>query len=341
MTAPTSPFLTFDTHIDIPWPDQADMMALQTPRKVDYHKSRKGGLTTLCLAAYIPQGPITEAGHAEAFERARAMLTSITELEKRSTPETPLSICRTAESIIEARKSNALAIVPVIENGYALGTNVENVGFFARNFGIRYITLTHNGHNAIADAAIAREDLGDTDSRHGGLSSLGREMIQAMNDHGVLIDVSHAARSTMMQAAEASSTPIVASHSCARALCDHPRNLDDEQLLKLRDTGGVIQITAMGSFLRKGGGGTLEDLVSHVRYVADKIGVSHVGVSSDFDGGGGIEGWNDASQTAHVTHALQRAGFHGDELNAVWGGNMLRLLHTAETKAQSFVPHAS
>lgn len=334
MTTATSPFLTFDTHIDIPWPDQGDMMLPKTARKVDYHKARQGGLSSVCLAAYIPQGPLTPEGHAAAFQRAQDMLSTITALPQKSTPETPLSLCRTAQSIIDARKANALAIIPVIENGHALGHDIENVGFFAQKFGVRYITLTHNGHNALADAAIPRADLGDAETLHGGLSSFGKRAIRAMNDHGILVDVSHAARSTMMQATEISSTPIVASHSCARALCDHPRNLDDDQLLRLRDTGGVIQITAMGSFLRKGGGGTLQDLVRHVQYVADKIGSAHVGVSSDFDGGGGIPDWEDASQTTNVTKALQQAGFVDQELTAIWGGNMLRLLQTAETKAK-------
>nr|WP_294917783.1 dipeptidase [uncultured Neokomagataea sp.] len=334
MTAAISPFLTFDTHIDIPWPDQGDMMNPETTRKVDYHKARQGGLHSVCLAAYIPQGPLSKAGHAEAFQRAQDMLSVITSLPKHASPSTPLRICRTADSIIQAKKEGVLAVVPVIENGYAIGEDPENVGFFAQNLGVRYITLTHNGHNALADAAIARADLGDAPTRHGGLSPIGRRAITAMNEHGVVIDVSHAARSTMMQATDVSETPIVASHSCARALCDHPRNLDDEQLLRLRDTGGVIQITAMGSFLRKGGGGTLNELVQHVRYVADKIGVQHVGVSSDFDGGGGIPGWEDASQTHNVTQALVKAGFVNDELNAIWGGNMLRLLHAAETHAK-------
>ncbi len=309
-------------------------MASETLRKVDYHKARKGGLHSVCLAAYIPQGPLTAEGHAEAFQRAQDMLSVITSLPQHTTPSTPLRLCHTADSIIKARKDGDFAVVPVIENAYAVGENPENIGFFAKNFGVRYITLTHNGHNALADAAIARSDLGDAPTRHGGLSAIGRAVITAMNEHGIVIDVSHAARSTMMQATEISTTPIVASHSCVRTLCDHPRNLDDDQLLRLRDTGGVIQITAMGSFLRKGGGGTLDDLINHVRYVADKIGSQHVGISSDFDGGGGIQGWADASQTHNVTQALVKAGFVNDELNAIWGGNMLRLLHSAEVHAK-------
>ncbi|MFT8806890.1 dipeptidase [Gluconobacter sp.] len=321
--------LTLDSHIDIPWPDREDAWAEETPRQVNVPKTRKGGLRAVCLAAYIPQGPRDDAGHADGWERVQGMLDVISGLDGGQ----GVRVCRTAADVRAAYKADDLAVIPAIENGHALGGRPERIAELARRYGVRYMTLTHNGHNALADAAIPRRDLADAETLHGGLSDLGREAIAQMNRSGVLTDVSHAAKSTMMQASEVSSTPVFASHSCARALCDHPRNLDDEQLDRLQETGGLIQVTAMGSFLKKGGGGTVEDLVRHVAYIADRIGVEHVGISSDFDGGGGIPGWKDATETANVTRALQAAGFSDADIAAIWGGNMLRLLETAEEAA--------
>ncbi|AAW62005.1 Membrane-bound dipeptidase [Gluconobacter oxydans 621H] len=325
--------LTLDSHIDIPWPDRQDAWAEETPRQVNVPKTRKGGLRAVCLAAYIPQSPRDEAGHAEGWERVQGMLDVIAGLEGRQ-GDHGARVCRTAADVRAAYKAGDLAVIPAIENGHGLGGRPERIAELARRYGVRYMTLTHNGHNALADAAIPRKDLADNETLHGGLSDLGRETIAQMNRSGVLVDVSHAAKSTMMQATEVSSTPVFASHSCARALCDHPRNLDDEQLDRLKETGGLIQVTAMGSFLKKGGGGTVEDLVRHVSYIADRIGVEHVGISSDFDGGGGIPGWKDATETANVTRALQAAGFSDEDISAIWGGNMLRFLETAERAAE-------
>ena len=321
--------LTFDTHIDIPWPDMNDAWSSDNPRKVDVRKCHQGKLRSVCLAAYIPQGPRDEAGHEEAWERVQAMLKVINSLGGEQ-DGLAARVCRTAQDVRSAFKNNTLAIVPAIENGHALGGVPARIGQLARDYGVRYMTLTHNGHNVLADAAIPLKSLNDVTALHGGLSELGRETIREMNRHGVLVDVSHTAKSTMMQASELSTTPVFASHSCVRSLCDHPRNLDDEQLDRLKETDGLIQITAMRSFLRKGGGGTVEDLVRHVAYVAERIGVRHVGVSSDFDGGGGIPGWEDATETRNVTRALQAAGFGPDDLSAIWGGNMLRLMEKAE-----------
>ena len=322
--------LTLDTHIDIPWPDRNDAWASSSPRQVDVHKATKGGLRAVCLAAYIPQTSRDAEGHDAAWDRVQAMLKVINGLGGIH-DALSAKVCRTASDIREAATTpGTLAIMPAVENGHAIGGDPSRIALLARDYGVRYMTLTHNGHNALADAAIPRADLGDDPTLHGGLSALGREAIGEMNRHGILVDVSHTSKATMMQAVAQSSTPVVASHSCARALCDHPRNLDDEQLDLLKATGGLIQITAMGSFLKKGGGGTLADLARHVSYVAKRIGIEHVGVSSDFDGGGGIEGWQDASETPAVTRALLAEGFDEKQIAAIWGGNMLRLLENAE-----------
>lgn len=334
-------FITFDTHIDIPWPERTsdgfpawegpkenDIWALDTQRRFSFPKARQGALNAACLAAYIPQSFLSLEGYQSAWRRACAMLQTIHDsVTAVSGDESGIYLCRTADDIRSAIQHGHIAVLPVVENGYAVGEDPTQVSVLARKYGVRYITLTHNGHNQLADSAIAR---GESAQKHGGLSALGRDVISEMNRYGVVVDVSHASKDSMMQAVEYSQTPVIASHSCIRALCDHPRNLDDKQLDLLRATGGVVQVTAMGAFLKKGGGGTLNDMMEHILYAARRIGVEHVGLSSDFDGGGGIKGWQDASQTAQVVDALKQVGFDESEQRAICGENMIRILEEAD-----------
>ena len=321
--------LTLDTHIDIPWPD-GPAFAADTTRRVDLPKMRRGHLAAGCFAAYIPQGRRTDEGHQAAFDRALAMLDAI-----HAMAQGEARLCRTADAIEQAWRDRAIAIIPAVENGYAIGTDPARLRALAAR-GVRYVTLTHNGHNALADSAVPRLELGDAAEEHGGLSALGRSAIAEMNRLGVLADVSHASRRAMLAAAEASRTPVVASHSCIRALADHPRNLDDEQLDVLRDVGGVVQVTAMPAFLRPGGkveSVSPADFADHVDYAVRRIGLAHVGISSDFDGGGGFAGWRDASESPAITAELAGRGYDAGALAALWGGNFLRVLRLAEQRA--------
>ncbi len=329
--------LTLDSHIDIPWPDGDDPFLRSATRRVDLPKMREGGVSAGCFAAYIPQGPRDAAGHEAARTRAFAMLDRIAEMDA-SRDGLRAALCTSADAIEQAHARQVLAVVPAIENAYAFGTDLSVIAAF-RARGVRIVTLTHNGHNAIADSAIPRRDLGDQETLHGGLSRLGYEAVAEMNRQGMLVDVSHLSRQGMLQAVRLSSTPVVATHSCVRALCDHRRNLDDTQLDALRDSGGLIQITAMPGFLRprgvkeNGAPADVADLVDHLDYVVQRIGTAHVGLSSDFDGGGAIEGWRDASQSQAVTAELLRRGYGEAEIAAFWGGNLLALLRAAERAA--------
>ena len=329
--------LTLDSHIDIPWPatPEDDPFTETRARRVDLPKMRRGGVRAGCFAAYVPQGRRDAEGHAAAGARVLAMLEAIGGMAG-TRGDLAARLCVTADAIESAHADGVIAVVPAVENGYAIG---EDLGLLAafRSRGACYVTLTHNGHNALADSAIPRRDLGDSLTLHGGLSPLGREAVGEMNRLGLLVDVSHLSRQSMLQAVMRSSTPVVATHSCVRSLCDHPRNLDDTQLDALRDTEGLIQITAMPSFLRPGAGvpqAGVSEFVDHLDYVAKRIGVAHVGISSDFDGGGAIGGWSDASESPAVTAELARRGYGHTEIAAFWGGNFLRLLRRAESASE-------
>jgi membrane dipeptidase len=325
--------LTLDSHIDIPWPGGADPFT-ETDRHVDLPKMRAGALDVGCFVAFVPQGPRTQADEAAATSRALAMLETINAM---GTTRNGLTarICATAQAVEDAVAEGAFAVVPAVENGHAIGRDLRNLARF-RELGVSYVTVTHNGHNALADSANPRRDLGDDATLHGGLSGLGREALAEMNRLGILIDVSHVSRQGMLQAVMLSRVPVVATHSCATALCDHPRNLDDQQLDALRDTGGVVQITAMPPFLRARGRSDtvgVGEFVDHVDYVVKRIGLAHCGISSDFDGGGAITGWRHAGESPNITKELVRRGYGAAEIAALWGGNFLRVMRQAEAYA--------
>lgn len=242
------------------------------------------------------------------------------------------------------------------------------------------MTLAHNGHNDITDSAQPRPELGDVEAEHGGVSEFGAQVIEEMNRLGIMVDVSHISKQAMLDAAKLSRAPVIASHSSARALADVPRNMDDEQLRALQANGGVIQVVALGSFVREDPpekvqalralreemgatsyrsfqamspeqrseyrrrraeldetwpAPTVADFVDHVDHAVQLIGIDHVGISSDFDGGGGVDGWRDASETFNVTLELVRRGYSEDEIRKLWGGNLLRVWREVERVAAS------
>ena len=323
--------LVLDTHIDIPWPESTGAGFTEaTKRCVDLGKMRAGGVAAGCFAAFVPQGRCDEVGHAAAVTRAQQMLGFIRTMGGEGT-----RTASTADEIEAAWRDRVPAVVPCVENGHALGGEPSNVAAL-RAQGVIYVTLTHNGHNALADSAIPRADLGDGPTRHGGLSEIGRAAIVEMNRHGVMIDIAHASRDTVRQAAEASRTPIVSTHSCVRALCDHPRNLDDAQLDLLRAVGGVIQVTTVPAFVRPQGKAetvTVADLLDHIDYAVARIGLEHVGIGSDFDGGGGVVGWRHAGESGAMTAGLLSRGYDAAAIGLLWGGNFLRVLRAVEAAA--------
>ena len=324
--------LAVDTHIDIPWPD-GPAFAEAGARRVDLPKMKRGGVGAGFFAAYVPQGPRTPAAEDDAFTRVCAMLRAIAQMG--AAPGARHAV--TTDEIEQVWRDGEVAIVACVENGYTIGTDLSRLAVL-RRLGARYLTITHNGHNALADSAIPRADLQDPASLHGGLSPLGRAAVAELNRLGMLADVSHLSREAALQLAGLSRAPVVATHSCVRALCDHPRNIDDETMDALRATGGVVQITAVSGFLRlkaKEEEVSVADVVDHIDYAVRRIGVAHVGIGSDFDGGGAVVGWRDASESANVTAELMRRGYDPAAIAALWGGNFLRALRAAEALAEA------
>ncbi len=325
--------VTMDTHIDIPWPTGPDPFQ-DGPRRVDLPKMVRGGVSAACFVAYVPQTTRTVAAEDAAYARAIAMLDQINRMEAMH-PPIPMRIAAGADAVVAAKRAGILAIVPCVENGFAVGADLGRIAEFRRR-GAIYMTMTHNGHNALADSCNPRRDLGDRETEHGGLSSLGRAAIGAMNKVGMLVDVAHTSRDTMVQAAEVSRSPIVSTHSCVSAICDHSRNMTDWQLDVIRDVKGVIQITAVSAFLKpnaKPGEVTVVDFADHIDHAVRRIGIDHVGISSDFDGGGGFSDWHDASQSPNITVELVRRGYDRGALEKLWGGNFLRVMRAAEALA--------
>jgi membrane dipeptidase len=313
--------LILDTHIDIRWPNPPDWTQDGT-MCVDLPKMIAGGVSAATFIAYVPQGPRDGVGLAAASARALAMLEHI-----RARADGRASrFCATPD---EVEQPGLPAVLSAVENGHAMGLDLGNIARW-RALGACYLTVTHDGHNMLSDSARPKRNLGDADSLHGGLSPLGRAAVAEMNRVGLLIDCSHVSKAGMMQAAGLSRVPIAVTHTACSALCPHPRNLDDEQLDVMRAVGGVAQVTAVAAFLRptppnQAARATVSDLVDHVDHAVRRIGLDHVGISSDFDGGGGVEGWMNAAETPNVTAELARRGYGPREIALLWSGNFLRV----------------
>ena len=381
--------VTLDTHKDIPTdfasvevpesPDERERFLDRTDpsrwgtAQVDFPKMRAGGLDCAFFIVYVPQGPLTAEGFARAREQALARFEAIHRMARRFPDD--IEIALTPDDVGRIAAAGKLVACIGIENGFAMGDDPAAVAEFHR-LGARYMSLTHNGHSQLGDSNTPEEPI------HGGLTELGERAIEEMNRHGILVDVSHAGKRTMLDALAVSRAPVIASHSSCAAVRPHSRNLDDEQLLALKENGGVIQMVAFDAYVvddseRRGeivalreeldlprrwrGQPTdtspeaaekrrvfrervaeiearhppadVADFVDHIDHAVALIGVEHVAISSDFDGGGGIVGWKDASETFAVTLELVQRGYSEAEIERIWSGNTLRIWREVEASA--------
>jgi membrane dipeptidase len=376
--------ITLDTHVDI---NPANFTASRNytqdlDTQVNLPKMMKGGLDAAFFIVYVGQGPLTPEGYDNAYKQAIEKFDAIHRLTKEIAPE-QIELALTAADVPRiAAKGKKVALIGV-ENAYPLGTDLGRIQEFYDR-GARYMSLAHNGHSQFADSNTGERE----GWMHNGLSELGRKAIAELNRVGIMIDVSHPSKQSMMQAVALSKAPVIASHSAVRALADHSRNMDDEQLLALKKNGGVIQVVAFAGYVKiqkpdsperaaaiaalrkefglpegrggRGGRGglnaltpekraayearmaeidkrlpgdpraTVADFVNHIDYAVKLIGIDHVGISSDFDGGGGVDGWNNAAETFNVTLELVRRGYTEEQIAKLWSGNLLRVMAEVE-----------
>ena len=317
--------LTLDTHCDTPMKfDQQIRFDHRDPRiLVDLHKMTEGHLDATIMVAYLRQLERDNSSLDAAFAKAERLLTEIEAMVADNRHS--VGIAYTPDDLYRLKREGRRALMLGIENGYAIGDDISRIEHFRRR-GVVYMTLCHNGDNDLCDSARGNAE-------HGGLSDLGRKAIHEMNRVGMMVDLSHAAESSFYQAIETSCTPIVCSHSSARALCDHPRNLTDDQLRILATSGGVVQTCLYDGFLRKEGGATIDDAVKHICHMVDIAGIDHVGIGTDFDGDGGIIGCADASEVINLTRRLLAEGFTEGDITKLWGGNFLRVMRIVQGKS--------
>lgn len=364
--------LTIDTHCDTPMRFSRtgfDLGKWNEKGCVDFPKMKAGGLDAEFFAIFIAQGPRTEEDFEREYQETLTIFDSIYSNVERY-PEMA-GIALTPDDALRLKADGRLAAFIGIENGYPVGLNISRIKEFY-DLGARYITLCHSSNNDICDSSTDPKG-----PEHGGLSTFGDEVVKEMNRVGMMIDVSHISDESFYDVLSITRVPVIASHSSCRALCESPRNLDDEMLQALKKNGGVIQICILSDYLKqpepnpeydtkmdslrdkwKALGpdlteaqreqrwneiseirdrylkrATVEDAVNHIQHVVDVIGIDYVGIGSDFDGGGGIDGCSDASMMKNITRELIRRGFSNDDIAKIWGGNFMRVMRQVQAAA--------
>lgn len=314
--------LTLDTHCDTPmFFGQHINFATRDPHiKVDLHKMTEGKQDATIMVAYLPQKERTDEALLAATAQADRLLNEIEEMVAMNC--TAVDIAYTPADLYRLKQDGKKAIMLGIENGYAIGKDIRNVERF-RNRGVVYMTLCHNGNNDICGSARYNDACE-------GVSEFGAQVIREMNRVGMMVDLSHAGEQSFYDTLAISQAPVVCSHSSCKALCDHPRNLTDEQLKAIARQGGVVQVCLYGGFLRKEGTATICDAIEHLNHMVNLIGIEHVGIGTDFDGDGGIIGCNDSSELINFTRHLLLERYDENAIRLIWGGNFLRVMEEVQ-----------
>jgi membrane dipeptidase len=367
---------TVDSHTDTPlllMRPGYDFMKRNDPdktrSKIDLPRMKEGGMDGIWFAVFIGQGPRTPEGNEDARLEALEICDTLAALVSRHPDE--LEFATKAADLKRIADKGKRAVYRGMENGYPIGNDLALLDTFY-NRGIRYVTLVHTNNNDICDSS------NDT-TEHGGLSVFGEQVVEKMNDLGMLVDLSHASDDSFYDVLKHSRAPVIASHSCARALCDNPRNLSDDMLLKLRENGGVIQMCIYTAYvktpepnpardsarrvLRQKYGSyydldqagkdaflvdlfaldrefprelaTVSDAVDHIDHIVELIGIDHVGIGTDFDGGGALADCYDVSQMGNITLELVRRGYSAGDIKKIWGGNLTRVFSEVEEAARA------
>lgn len=368
-----SKILSIDTHVDTPLRfvnSNFDLSVKHNSRedgsKLDFLRMKEGGLDAVFFAAFVGQGPRTPEGNAKAKESILRTIDSIKSklVQNNSIAELALN----ADDAYQIKKKGKRAVYIGMENGYPVGSDLSLIKTYY-DLGVRYITLCHTKNNDICDSSLEPDS-----AEHDGLSEFGKKVITEMNRVGMIIDISHVSDKAFYDVIELTNTPVIASHSCARTLCDNPRNLSDEMLRKLTENGGVIQICIFTEYLKTPEPNpardsvfqifreiyknyenlsneerakvraerieldkkfprklaTVSDVVDHIDHAVKIAGIDHVGIGTDFDGGGGVEGCYDVSEMKNITIELLRRGYSEEQIEKIWGGNFMRVFREVE-----------
>ncbi len=371
--------LTIDTHLDTPMrllDEDWDIGKFHPPGqqrrgRVDIPRIRQGGMDALFFAAFIGQRRRTGENYAWAQKETETLIAAIKNMCEN---HTGVALATKAHDAFENEKKGLISIYIGLENGFPLATDPANIEKYYR-MGVRYITLCHVRNNDICDSST---DPGGAE--HNGLSDFGKKVVAEMNRLGVIIDVSHISDRALYDVLDHSRAPVMASHSCARAVCDNPRNLDDDMLRELARHDGVLQICVLSEYVKKmpenpvreakldslrGIYGpwaditdeavkkkylaeyyavndkyprplaTVADVVDHIDHVVNLVGIDHVGIGTDFDGGGGLNGLDDISEMGNITAELVSRGYSKQQIEKIWGGNFLRVFRAVEKTASN------
>lgn len=321
-------YITLDSHTDTPmhFYPQFDLGS-SCRTLVDLTKMELGEVTASVMVAYLPQGELSPAGHQQARAQTEEILS---ELHRQVEAHSQRAIiARSAADVRRAKAEGKRAILPAIENGYAIGEDLSLLQHYRDRYGIAYMTLSHNGDNALCDAACKSAQT------HKGLSPLGRRAVEEMNRLGIIIDVSHTSPETVTDVLELSTQPIIASHSSARALCDHARNLTDQQICAIAAKGGVVQVCLYQGFIHQPSEqASILHAVEHIEHIIRLVGIEHVGIGSDFDGDGELVGCRSAEALIRLTMELLQRGYTPEQLALIWSGNFLRILEACQASKQ-------
>lgn len=314
--------LTLDSHCDTPmvFDQGVELCKRNTNSCVDLYKMYDGALDAAVMAAYLPQGGRSADELLEATITTDRMLA---EIRRQVEAAYSVQIATIPKDLFNNKMLNRKSIMLGIENGYAIGKDLSNIERY-RKEGVVYMTLCHNGDNDICDSASRSK------REHGGLSEFGKQVVAEMNRVGMMIDLSHASEETFYQTLEVSTRPVLCSHSSSKALCNHPRNLTDDQVRALAEKGGVVQATFYEGFLVESGEATIDDAVRHIMHLIDVAGIEHVGIGSDFDGDGGVRGLRTAADYLSLTRRLMAEGLNERSLRKLWGGNFVRVMSRAQ-----------
>ena len=326
--------IVLDSHCDTPmfFPQGVDFGTRDPHLLVDLHKMDDGRQAAVTMVAYLEQ-PKEGKTFAEIapfpVEGPKAYADLIFDKINDIVSAHPqrLALAATPHELLQNKRAGKHTIMLGIENGQAIEDNLDNIDHFAQR-GIVYITLCHNGDNQICDSARGNHTWG-------GVSPFGRQVIERMNRLGIMVDLSHGGEKSFYDALELSTKPIVCSHSSCRALCDHPRNLTDDQMRQLAQKGGVMQVTAYHGFLSLNNDASIATFMQHLNHAVEVMGIDHVGIGTDFDGDGGVPGLADSSDLMNLTRHLLMQGYTTPDIEKLWGGNWLRVMKEVQGRVKS------